>query len=68
MIIAILQLLGDEPCIDPMGRVKNDYFETITIIDPLDLPEQVQPGLGMTTIVPVDNHFIQDFNQQAVSD
>ena len=60
-----MQLLGNEPCIDPMDRVKNDYFETITIVDPLELPE-----LQMTTILPVhvDNHFLQDFNQQAVSD
>lgn len=67
---AIYQLLGNEPCIDPMDRVKNDYFETITIVDPLELPEQVQSGIGMTTmIIPVhvENHFLQDFNQQAVS-
>ncbi len=53
-----------------MDRVKNDYFETITIVDPLELPELGQPGLGMTTIIPVrvENHFLQDFNQQAVSD
>lgn len=53
-----------------MDRVKNDYFETITIVDPLELPEQVQSGIGMTTmIIPVhvENHFLQDFNQQAVS-
>lgn len=67
---AIYQLLGNEPCIDPMDRVKNDYFETITIVDPLELPEQVQPGVGMTTIIPVhvENHFLQDFNQKVVSD
>ena len=60
-----MQLLGNEPHIDPMDRVKNDYFETITIVDPLELPE-----LQMTTILPVhvESHFLQDFNQQAVRD
>lgn len=67
--VVIHQLLGNEPCIDPMYRVKNDYFETITIVDPLELPEQVESGLRVTTIIPahVENHFLEDFNQQAVS-
>ena len=47
--------------------MKNDYFETVTIVDPLELPEQVQSGLRMTSMTPTENCVAYDFSQQVVS-
>lgn len=62
-----LQLLGNEPPIDPTCRVKNDYLETITIVDPLDVQCVDGHALGVTNITYNEGPFLCELNQQAVS-
>ena len=62
-----MQLLGNEPCVDPLAYTESDYCETATIVDSLDMHEHGQNHLVTTTVVYGESLFVEDLKQQAVS-
>ena len=61
-----MQLLGNEPCVDPLAYRESDYCESATIVDPLDIHEHGQNHL-VTTVICGESLFVEDVQQQAVS-
>lgn len=62
-----MQLLGNEPCVDPLAYAESEYCETATIVDALDMHGHGQNHLVTTTIIYGESLFAEDLKLQAVS-
>lgn len=60
-----LQLVGNEPSIDPYNSVKNEYYDTMTIVDPLEHGSVHR--MEDTNVAYGGTRFLYNLNQQAVS-